>query len=132
MESVFRGKDSYIDFSYDLRDKRDWKTATIREVEYLSDVSAFAVEATNGLIAIGQSIHDPQKEDANLRTNKTYLWSPLQRHQTWKDSCFRRSPSWHNSQDIERSFSKISTICSSCLQALVHRYSPLNRQSYSY
>lgn len=77
MESVFRGKDSYIDFSYDLRDKRDWKTATIREVEYLSDVSAFAVEATNGLIAIGQSIHDPQKEDANLRTNKTYLWSPL-------------------------------------------------------
>ena len=55
MDSVFKGKNLYVDFSYDLRDKRDWKVSTIRDVEYLNDVSAFAVEPTNGLIAIGRS-----------------------------------------------------------------------------
>ena len=57
MENVFRhGKDSFNDFSYDLRDKRDWKVATIREAEYLSNVTALAVEPVNGFLAIGDTI----------------------------------------------------------------------------
>ena len=45
--------DAFYDLSYDLRDVRDWKIATIREIEHLSDLTALAVEPTNGLIAIG-------------------------------------------------------------------------------
>ncbi|THH11619.1 hypothetical protein EW145_g567 [Phellinidium pouzarii] len=54
MAALFGGiKDVDFDFSYDLRDRRDWKIATIREAEYLSDISALAVEPTNGLVAVG-------------------------------------------------------------------------------
>ncbi|KAI5118052.1 hypothetical protein M0805_005899 [Coniferiporia weirii] len=54
MTALFSGaKSEYFDFSYDLRDRRDWKIATIREAEYLSGISALAVEPTNGLLAIG-------------------------------------------------------------------------------
>lgn len=57
MASLFNNdKSASIDLSYDLRDVRDWKIATIREIEYLSDLSAVAVEPTNGLVAIGGSL----------------------------------------------------------------------------
>lgn len=54
MDSVLGlGKNAFADFSYDLRDRRDWKIATIREAEFLSDISALAVEPVTGLVAIG-------------------------------------------------------------------------------
>ena len=55
MASLFNGdKGASIDLSYDLRDARDWKIATIREIEYLSDLSALAIAPTCGLLAIGE------------------------------------------------------------------------------
>ncbi|KAL5476395.1 SRO7_6 [Sanghuangporus weigelae] len=50
---LFGGPKAFLDFSYDLRDKRDWKIAIIREAEHLSHPTAFAVDATNGLLAVG-------------------------------------------------------------------------------
>lgn len=54
MASLFGDKGANIDLSYDLRDVRDWKVATIREIEYLSDLTALAVEPTSGLFAVGK------------------------------------------------------------------------------
>ena len=55
MDTLLRsGKGLYNDFSYDLRDRRDWKVATIREVEYLSNITALAVEPVNGFVAVGE------------------------------------------------------------------------------
>ena len=51
--AFFSGSKAYLDFSYDLRDKRDWNVALIRDLEYLPDISALAVDATNGLLAVG-------------------------------------------------------------------------------
>ncbi|KAL5494875.1 SRO7_1 [Sanghuangporus weigelae] len=51
--ALFGGPKAFLDFSYDLRDKRDWKIAIIREAEHLSHTTAFAVDATNGLLAVG-------------------------------------------------------------------------------
>ena len=55
MASLFSDKGVNIDLSYDLRDARDWKVAVIREIEYLSGLTALAVEPTNGLFAAGKS-----------------------------------------------------------------------------
>lgn len=52
--ALFGGSKAYLDFSYDLRDKRDWKVAIIREAEHLNHPTAFAVDATNGLFAVGE------------------------------------------------------------------------------
>lgn len=49
----FFTKSEDIDFSYDLRDVRDWNTATIREVEFLSNVTALAYEPVQGFFAVG-------------------------------------------------------------------------------
>ena len=54
MDSVFRhGKNAYDDFSYDLRDRTDWKVATIREAEILGNTTAMAIEPVNGFVAVG-------------------------------------------------------------------------------
>ncbi|KAL5519337.1 SRO7 [Sanghuangporus vaninii] len=51
--ALFGGPKAFLDFSYELRDKRDWKVAIIREAELLTHPTAFAVDATNGLLAVG-------------------------------------------------------------------------------
>ena len=55
MESVLKafGSIESVDFSYDLRDARDWNTAIIREIEFLSSVTAIAYEAVQGFLAVG-------------------------------------------------------------------------------
>ena len=50
---MFGSKDTYLDLAYDLRDRRDWKPAIIRELDYLCDPNVLAVEGTNGLVAVG-------------------------------------------------------------------------------
>lgn len=47
------GSSYAIDFSYDLRDVRDWNSAIIREIEFLSNVTAIAYEPVQGFLAVG-------------------------------------------------------------------------------
>lgn len=49
---MFKSND-FADFSVELRDAVDWKPAVIRDLEFLPDASALAVEPANGLLAIG-------------------------------------------------------------------------------
>lgn len=55
MEGAFKafGKTDSIDFSYDLRDARDWNAAIIREVDFLSNVTTLAFEPVQGFLAVG-------------------------------------------------------------------------------
>jgi syntaxin-binding protein 5 len=51
---MFGSGKTYLDLSYDLRDKRDWRIAVIRELDFLAQPHALAIEPASGLLAVGQ------------------------------------------------------------------------------
>ncbi|TDL26364.1 hypothetical protein BD410DRAFT_836264 [Rickenella mellea] len=55
MDALFKGKGAYNDFSYDLRDARDWSVASLKEIKCLSNITSFAVDPLSGLVAFGSS-----------------------------------------------------------------------------
>ena len=48
--------DVFANFSLDLRDEIDWKVATIRDIEPLTDITCLSVESVNGLVAVGEHV----------------------------------------------------------------------------
>ena len=114
MASLFSSdKGASIDLSYDLRDARDWKIATIREIEYLSDLSALAIEPTCGLLAIGES-HQSSCFlcETNLR----------RRYENGKNSCLRLSSNGPYSQSSSVFSSQVPPVCCSLVQTRLRRW----------
>ena len=58
MDAYFRSdKRAKRDLSLDLRDEAEWKIGTLSTLQYLSYLSAIAVEPVGGLLAVGELVH---------------------------------------------------------------------------